>query len=224
MIQLSRFSLENETIFLSTLSLNVQDGEIFMLVCKESHLLKMLFNTLQKDATDQSGQMILGENEGCDFVDRIVSIENYDSDTTVKRFVDKMVALGRLNSAAFYDILLEFNIYRTDLNRLVKDCHADVVKAVLLGLSLAGGGRNLIINDFALGGGKDFELKFNSLLLQKRKKKRAILYLCTDIFYAMSVADRLNFIKEGYLMPSHPILAKDLKEMDVMKLYDKYMN
>lgn len=62
------------------------------------------------------------------------------------------------------------------------------------------------------------------MLKEKAKEGKAILYLTQDLFYAYQLADRALFIKNGYLMPENPIHYDDLKEMDIMKLYNLYLS
>ena len=119
---------------------------------------------------------------------------------------------------------MKFDLFERDLRRKIKHVDPFDFKAVYLALSIANDHRNIVIYDFIDEGEKEFESRFNKLLMDIKAQGRAILYLTGNIFYAYRIADRVSFIKDGFLMPSDPIVSDDLKEMDMMTLYKKYLS
>jgi ABC-type Na+ transport system ATPase subunit NatA len=120
-------------------------------------------------------------------------------------------------------MLLLFNIFETDLKQRVRNASPTMIKALYLSLLLAKNTKNIVIHDFIRGEEKEFELTFNRVLLQLKEEGKAILYITDDVFYAYRIADRVSFIKNGYLLPSEPIESKDLKELDTMEVYKHYL-
>ena len=120
-------------------------------------------------------------------------------------------------------MLLLFNCFEEDLRIKVRHADPARIRMVYLSLLLARDNTNIVVNDFIRGEERDLELKFNHVLLELKKQGKAILYLTGDIFYAYRIADRVSFIKNGYLVPDGPILAKDFKELDAMAVYKKYL-
>jgi ABC-type Na+ transport system ATPase subunit NatA len=105
---------------------------------------------------------------------------------------------------------------------MVRDLAPETFKLAYLAICLAANSANVVINNFIKGSGKNFELKFNKLLLQQKAAGRAILFLGSYIFYASEIADRVGFLKNGRLM--FEAAAADLKEMDIKDLYLKFLN
>ena len=93
-----------------------------------------------------------------------------------------------LSRESIYKTLLVCNFHERHLKKMVRDLAPETFKQAYLAVCLAAESGNIVINDFIRGAEKSFELKFNKLLLQKKAQGRAILFLGSDIFYA--VGDR----------------------------------
>jgi ABC-type multidrug transport system ATPase subunit len=228
MIAIHDLDLNRGADQLDSLSLKIDDGEIYFLLNRFG--LDFLFHVLdglrQADAGEVrfNGGIAPGRGSAgivaC--IDRVAEVADFETEARLGDWIDFLCAAGGLDRASIFKTLLVCNFHESHLKRKVRDVAPDVFMQVYLAVSLADDRRNLIINDFIHRADKGFELKFNKLLLQKKAQGCAILYLGSDIFYASDIADRVGFVKNGRLLFEAD--ATDLKEMDIKDLYLKFLN
>ena len=231
MFEINNFKMQYEGIFFEDFNLLVENNNIYFVLSKNEMYINILFDVLQGFRKEESGTITFPDETINDphkrpfsMVDRLQKIANFDTELTLRDFMDFSSKIrGNLKDKVL-EILLHFDLFEKDLNQKIKNCDPIDFKAVYLALCLANNHTNIVINDFIRGEDKDFELKFNRLLEDLKKEGKAILYLSTDIFYAYQVADRVSFIKHGLVMPDTPIISDDLEEMDIMTLYKKYLS
>ncbi len=232
MIKIEHLSFSVDSgAYCNPLDLTVEDGEFFCLMCKYGTYVTALFRMLQGVRRIQHGRISVDDQPvepGAGLplaqVDRIVDPVDYESEITLWDFIEYFTRRNKVLIARVLETLLVFNLFEKNLRKKVKQAEPADFKAVCLALLLADEHPNIVVFDFVRGEGKDFELNFNRLMREKIKEGKALLYLTSDLFYAYQVADRVSFIKNGYMVPERPILYEDLKEMDVMKLYKQYMS
>jgi len=213
---------------LDSLSLKIEDGEIYFLLNRFGldFLFQVLDGLRQADAGEVrfNGGTAPGRgNTGivaC--IDRVAEVADFETEARLGDWIDFLCAAGGLDRASIFRTLLVCNFHESHLKRKVRDVAPDVFMQVYLAVSLAGDSPNLVINDFIHRADKGFELKFNKLLLQKKAQGCAILYLGSDIFYASDIADRVGFVKNGRLLFEAD--SSDLKEMDIKDLYLRFLN
>ncbi|MCP5053267.1 MAG: hypothetical protein GY940_39240 [bacterium] len=157
-------------------------------------------------------------------INRIENPGDFEPDLKLKDILNFHCNIGGMSKKRVLEILLLFNLFADDLKKKVRHCDPVDFKAFYLSLLLAKGHNNIVINDFIRGEERAFELKFNRVLEQMKKEGKAILYLTGDVFYAYRIADRVSFLKNGYLVPAEPILSKDFGELDAMDVYKKYLS
>lgn len=210
------------------LNLTVQNGEIFCLLSKERALLDRLFGVLRGFIAPSRGEVLyFGDSapsgRNCVFVP-FVNPMDFAYEATLNAYLSFYSRVSRLKKESVFENLIKLNIGEADLKKRVRDVDRELFKKLILAVLLASPATNLVINDFIYGEKKAFELDFNKLLARKRDENRAILYLTDNIFYALHIADRVGFIKRGHLLPREPISAIDLEDMDLMRLYRKYLS
>jgi len=228
MIRIVGLSLNSGSDCIHDLNLKVADGEIFCLLCKQRSLRQSLFAVLRGFQEPGHGQVIyLGDPapSGANFVvvDQVAA-GDFDPGATLGSFLRLFCRAARISREAVYEILIQLNVGENLLRRRLRDVDEEVFRKLVLAILLAIPAPNLVFNDLIHGEKKAFELEFNNLLNLHREKGKAILYLTDDIFYALHIADRVAFIKRGHLLPREPIPAVDLEEMDLMRLYRKYLS
>jgi ABC-2 type transport system ATP-binding protein len=230
MIKTVGLSCEKEAHVLSDINLTVENGEIYLLLCSREKCIRAFSDMLGGYLDINDGKILV---DGCDITAKrnkpVTVIHHYqdplffDLDLSLLDIVNFYCKIGKIDRQRLLEILLMFNIFERDLKLKVRDSEPTIYKIISLSLLLAKGYRNIVITDYIRGEDKELELSFNRLLLQLKKEGKAILYMTGDIFYAYRIADRVSFIKNGFLMPAEPIASKDLKELDAMAVYKKYL-
>ena len=179
----------------------------------------------------EEGKIFLDSNDETDLIERSIlsvnrfeNLRGFDREVTLKDFVDFTCSMGKEKKDEVLKILFKFDLFEKDLKKKIKLVDPFDFKAVYLALSVANDHKNIVIHDFINEGEKEFELRFNRLLKEIKKEGKAILYLTGNIFYSYRIADRVSFLKDGFLMPSDPIESEDLQEMDMMTLYKKFLS
>jgi ABC-type multidrug transport system ATPase subunit len=229
MIALKNLSLENGDFYLHDLSLKVENGEIYFLLNRLDQNNDFLFQVLSGFCRPRRGDIFYNDDRfekaerltEAIFIDRVVGGANFDSEARLGHWFDFLCALG-LNRENIYKTLLLGNFHERQLKKMIRDLDPEMFKLAYLAVCLAADSVNIVINDFIKGAEKNFELKFNKLLLQKKAAGGSILFLGNDIFYASEIADRVGFIKNGCLMFEAD--AADIKDMDIKDLYYKFLN
>jgi ABC-type multidrug transport system ATPase subunit len=231
MIEIKNLVFNEEEGYSHGIDLTVKNGEIFFLLGKNEKCLLTLFEILRGfkkikkdkiflDAVDISQK----SNLPISWVNRIENISDFDVELTLSDFITFICNKNKTYKQRVLETLLIFNLFENRLKNKIKHVSHEDFKAVCLALSLSEDYPNIIFYDFVRGEDKEFEMSFNQLVKEKLGEGKAILYLTQDLFYTCQIADRVSFIKNGYLMPEKPILYEDLKEMDVMKLYKQYLS
>jgi len=229
MIALKNLTFEKGDFFLSDLSLEVASGEIYFLLNRLDQVNNFLFRAMGGFQSAGSGKIaydgvpLVGAERPPNtvFIDRIGDCADFDADARLGHWLDFLCAQG-LSRKNIYKTLLVGNFHERQLKKMVRDLTPETFKLAYLAFCFAVDSGNVVINDFIRGAGKNFELKFNKLLLQKKAAGRSILFLGNDIFYASEIADRVGFIKNGRLM--FEAASADLKDMDIKDLYLKFLN
>lgn len=228
MIALKNLSLENGDFYLSDLSLEVGEGEIYFLLNRLDHGNDFLFRALSGFQPAAGGEIAYDGRRFCAataarpaiFIDRVGDSADFDTECRLGHWLDFVCATG-LSRESIYKTMLLGNFHERQLKKMVRELAPETFKLAYLAVCLAVESPNLVINDFIKGAEKSFELKFNKLLLQKKAAGRSILFLGNDIFYAAEIADRVGFIKDGHLM--FEAAAADLKDMDIKGLYSRFL-
>jgi len=229
MIALKNLTFEKGDFFLSGLSLEVASGEIYFLLNRLDQVNNFLFRAMSGFQSAGSGEItydgvpLVGAERppSTVFIDRISDCADFDADARLGHWLDFLCAQG-LSRGEIYKTLLVGNFHERQLKKMVRDLTPETFKLAYLAVCFAVDSGNVVINDFIRGAEKNFELKFNKLLLQKKAAGRSILFLGNDIFYASEIADRVGFIKNGRLM--FEAASADLKDMDIKDLYLKFLN
>jgi ABC-type Na+ transport system ATPase subunit NatA len=226
MIQVRELSLECGEVYLDALSLNVANGEIYILLNRLGQDSDLLFRVLSGCQPPSAGEILFdGRRQeaqaGAAFIDRIASGADFETEASIGDWIDFLCAAG-LRRENVYKTLLVCNFHERHLKKKIRELAPEIFKQVYLAACLAPGHGNVVINDFIRGAEKGFELKFNKLLLQQKSLGRAILFLGGDILYASEIADRVGFIKNGHLLFEAD--ASELKDMDIKGLYQKLLN
>ncbi|HDP95414.1 MAG TPA: hypothetical protein ENN40_08665 [Candidatus Aminicenantes bacterium] len=227
MIRMSGLTLGKGNDCVHDLNLAVADGEIFCLLCKQGVLRKRLFSVLRGFSLPDHGEVVFPGN-ATEIKAGTVALEpvnaaDFDAEATLNAHLSFLCRAAKLSREAVYEILIKLNVGEEQLDRRLRDADEEAFRKLVLAIIMAIPAPNLICNDLIHGEKKAFELEFNKLLMQRRQNGHAILYLTDDIFYALQIADRVSFIKKGRLLPREPIPAMDLEEMDLMRLYNKYL-
>lgn len=228
MITTRNLSLKYGDLHLDSLDLEIADSEIYFLLHRRG--LDFLFRVLDGLRQADSGEILFDGSPAARsrpagataFIDRVEDAADFETEARLGDWIDFLCRGCGFERENIFKTLLVCNFHERNLKKKVRDVAPDVFKQVYLAACLASDCGNIVINDFIRGADKDFELKFNKLLLQKKAQGRAILSLGSDIFYAAEIADRVGFIKDGHLMFEAD--ASDLKEMDIKDLYQKFLN
>ncbi len=227
MIQLRGIFLEVANECVRDLNLTVVDGEVFCLLCKHGKIRQHLFSVLRGFSTPDRGEIAFSRPAAPG--DRnVVAMEalnagDFDAEATLAAHLRLLCRAFRLKRETVYENLIQLNVGEEHLRKRLQNAEEESFRKLVLAVQLAIPAANLVINDFIRQERKSFEMAFNKLLLRRREWGQAILYLTDDIFYALRIADRVAFIKKGRLLPREPILAADLEEMDLMRLYEKFL-
>lgn len=230
MIEARNLTCETRDAVLNHVNFSVKDGEIYLLMCKKERCTSAFTDLMAGFQTIKEGEFRVdsrdetaARNKPLIIINRFEDPMDFEPDLRLKDIVDFHCKVGGVKKKRILEILLLFNRFEEDLKKRVR--HSDLVDIKLLYLStlLAKDCNNIVINDFIRGEEREFGLKFNRVLLQMKEEGKAILYLTGDIFYAYRIADKVSFLKNGYVVPAEPIVSKDLKELDAMAVYKKYL-
>jgi len=230
MFEIKNLTFESKETVLNHINLGVKDGEIYLLMCKSERCTATLTNIMAGFQTVKEGELRVDSqlvtdkrNKPLVIINRMEEPMDFEPDLKLKDIVDFHCSVGGLKRKRILEMLLLFNLFEEDLKKKVRHANPVDIKLLYLSILLAIDYNNIVINDFIRGEEKEFELKFNRVLLQMKREGKAILYLTGDIFYAYRIADKVSFLKNGYLVPAEPIESKDLKELDAMAVYKKYL-
>ena len=231
MIEIRALTARKDKILLNSIDLNVENGEIYLLLYNRLPYATLLCEMFAGYQTIEEGEILLNpqssngsDNSELTIIHPVENADDFEPDLLLKDILELNYKRGGINKMRVLEFLLIFNLFADDLNKKVRYCSITDFKAFYLSLLLAQDQTNIIINDFVRGEDKAFELKFNGLLQELKKEGKAILYLTGDVFYAYRIADRVSFLKNGYLVPSEPIISKDFEELNAMDVYKKYLS
>ena len=228
MIRMVGLSIANGHDCIHDLNLTVLDGEIFCLLCKQKSLRQRLFAVFRGFVPPDRGEVIFLGDPAPSGANHVVFdpvfAGDFDAEATLNAYLAFLCRAACIRREKAYEILIKLNVGEDLLGKRLRDVDDDVFCKLVLSVLLAIPAPNLVFNDLIHGEKKAYELEFNKLLVKRRDEGHAILYLTDDIFYALHIADRVSFIKRGHLLPREPIPSGDLEEMDLMRLYRKYLS
>ena len=230
MITLKNLCLEHGDFYLSDVSLQVRNGEIYFLLNRQNLSNDLFFNLLSglrapdggEVFYDECRQVLPGRKLPAAFINKVVDAADFDTEARVGDWIDFLCRCGTLPRENVLQNLMVLNFNEMNLRKKVRDLTLEIFRQVYLAICLAPDAPNIVINDFSKGTEKNLEMKFNKLLWQNKVAGRAILYLGNDIIYAAEIADRVGFIKNGHLLFEAD--AADIKDMDIKDLYYKFLN
>jgi ABC-2 type transport system ATP-binding protein len=230
MITLKNLCLEHGDFYLSAVSLQVRNGEIYFLLNRQNLCNDLLFNILSGFRSPDGGeifyddchQVLAGQMLPTAFINKVVDVADFETEARIGDWIDFLCRSSALSRESILQTLMVLNFNEINLRKKVRDLAPEIFRQVYLALCLAPDAPNIVINDFIKGTEKSLEMKFNKLLWQKKAAGRAILYLGNDIIYAAEIADRVGFIKNGHLL--FEAEAADIKSMDIKDLYYKFLN
>ena len=230
MISILDLSFPGADIALPRFSLEVQNGEIFFLLSSEEGVMERLFDMaggfspIPEGAIAFDGEEVRAGRfpERSSFLARIADKGEFDTEASLQDWLDFIIGICALSREAVVETLIRMNFSERDLKKRVRDVKADILRMVYLAVEFAREKSNIVIHDFCKGVEKNFELKFDRLLVRKRDEGKAILYLTGDIFYAAQIADSIGFIKRGQF--PFEATAADLREMDIQQLHLKFLS
>jgi len=232
MIKFSNVSFHYKTKLVENLSLEIKDREIYFLIIKDDDIRLAITQVLlgniilNNGYVEVNGQKCFGDElkKNLVLIDNLSDFNNVVDDLNFKILLDFYCNIWKLNHRDVFINLVSLHVPLEELKKRLNFQNLDLLKKIYISLYLARGTDNIVIHNVCKGMDKAFTMAVNELLIQKRNESKSILYLTDDISFGFKIADRLSFIKEGYLMPDQPILAKDFKEMDVVKLYTTYLS
>ncbi len=230
MIETKGLTVQKADILLHAVDLTVNNGEIYLLMCQRERCATAISDIFAGFMPFQDGHIFMDtqpltplNGARAVFINRLENQTDFEPDMRLKDILDFYNCRGDVSRKRALEILLLFNLFDEDLNKKIRHCDPMDFKAFYLSLLLAKDWTNIIINDYIRGEERAFELKFNRVLIQMKNEGKAILYLTGDIFYAYRIADRVSFLKNGYLVPAEPIISRDFEELDPMEVYKKYL-
>jgi ABC-2 type transport system ATP-binding protein len=229
-ISIRDLALPGADVALPRFNLEVQNGEIFFLLSGDEEVTEWLFDMAGGFGPIPEGGIAFDKvdvrpeifPERSAFLARIADKGDFDTETSLQDWLDFVIDICALSREAVVETLIRMNFSERDLKKRVRDVKADVLRMVYLAVEFAREKTNIVIHDFCKGAEKNFELKFDRLLVRKRDEGKAILYLTGDIFYAAQIADRIGFIKRGQL--PFEATAADLRDMDIQQLHLKFLS
>lgn len=232
MIKFINISFRYKTKLVENLSLEIKDREIYFLIIKDNEIRHAITQILlgniilNNGYVEVNGQKCFGDElkKNLILINNLSDFNNVIDDLNFRVLLDFYCKIWKLNHGDVFKNLVSLHMPLEELNKRLNFQNLDLLKKLYISLYLARGTDNIAIHNVCNGMDKAFTMAVNELLIQKRNESKSILYLTDDISFGFQIADRLSFIKNGYLMPDHPILAKDFKEMDVLKLYTTYLS
>lgn len=231
MIEVKDLKFKFEKVFAEDISFEVEKGDIYFLLCKEEAFRIHFFELLRGYRKQYTGEIFINGNSIRErqiesqvaFINIVEEVSDYDVDVTMGQFMDYVCSMGKIDKLKVLEHLIRLNVDESCLKRRIREEKPDIFKMVYLSILLGKGTNNFVFNNFVNVEDKIYQVEFNKTLIRKRDEGSAILYLTSDIFYAFQVADKISFVKNGYLTPAAPLISTDFKDMDVMKLYKQYM-
>lgn len=232
MIKFNNVGFRYKTKLVENLNLEIKDREIYFLIIKDNDIRLAMTQVLlgniilNKGYVEANGVKCFGDElkKNLVLINNLSDFTNVADDLNLKILLDFYCNIWNLNYRDIFKNLVSLHVPLEELEKGLNFQNLDLLKKVFISLYLAKGTNNIVIHNICKDMDKVFTMTVNELLIQKRNESKSILYLTDDISFGFQIADRLSFIKEGYLMPDQPILAKDFKEMDVLKLYTTYLS
>jgi ABC-2 type transport system ATP-binding protein len=230
MISLKNLYIKNNAGYLSDVSLQVQNNEIYFFLNHQGLSNDYLFSVLSGFRAPDKGEIFYDESRqvlaehpaAVSLINKVADVADFETEASIGNWLDFLCCCGKLPHANVLQTLMVLNFNEMNLQKKVRNLTPEIFRQVYLALCLARDETNIVINDFSKGMDKHFEIKFNKLLWQKKTAGKAIFYLGNDILYAAEIADRVGFIKDGNLL--FEAAAVDIKDMDINELHYKFLS
>jgi ABC-2 type transport system ATP-binding protein len=231
MIEVKQLKFKFDAVFAEDISFQVEKGEIYFILCKEEAFRSHFFELMRGYRKPFTGDIIIGGRSVTDrqnhsnvaFINMIDEVSDFETDVSMGQFVDYVCSMVKIDKLKVFEHLIRLNVDESCLKHRIKEERSDIFKMVYLSILLGMDTDYIVFNNFVNVEDKIVQVEFNKTMLRKRDEGKAILYLTSDIFYAFQVADKVSFIKSGYMAPAAPLISADFRDMDVMKLYKQYM-
>jgi ABC-type multidrug transport system ATPase subunit len=152
MIAIKNLTLENGDSYLSGLSLEVSNGEIYFLLNRLDQCNDFLFQILGGFQPAGSGEIFYDgicppkaeRSKAAVFIDRVNDRADFDTEARLGQWLDFLCAQG-LSRENIYKTLLVGNFHERQLKKVVRDLAPETFKLAYLAACLAADSANVVL-------------------------------------------------------------------------------
>ena len=227
MIGIQNLFLKKKIPEISDLSLEVRNGETFVLLSSGECVSNHLLNIFSGRERDFSGAVLVDRqnilNDQGKTRENLVYVgkgNDWPPMIRIKDIMGFLRRITRISDEEYEEFTIKMNL--TQLNRRRLNELEEVEKRRLLfSIVQLSKSSNFVIQDLAKGMPIDFILEFKDNLRELKRKGCSILYISDDVFFAPEIGDRVGFLKKGKLLLE--LKGTKVKRMDLKELYFKFL-
>lgn len=227
MIKINNIYLKKKIPEISHLSLQVDDGESYVLLSSGDTPINHLTNIILGLEKRYRGTV---EIDNIDIrSDRDYSHKNivflssgnqWPADMKVGNIVSFLKKSMHITEDEFEEFYIKLNI-ESIYQKRINEIEEAEWRRILFSLAQHKKSKNYLVRNFAKGMPLNFNLEFKKGIGQLKKNGCSILYFSDDVFFAPEVGDRIGFLKKGKLLLE--LKASKMKKMSLRELYFQFL-
>lgn len=227
MIRIHDLSLKKRIPEISHLNVQVENGEVYVLLSSGDRALRHLINIfygLERDykgLLEVDGEKLLGVSlAGMRPWIFLSSDPKWPADMRVGDLITFFKKSMVIPEEEFEELFIKLDLEHVGCLK-ISELEEVQWRRILFSLVQLKRCSNYLIHDIAKGMPLDFILEFKKHLQMLKKEGGSILYFSDDVFFAPEIADRIGFMKKGKLLLE--LKAEKMKRMSLKELHFEFL-
>lgn len=228
MISINSLYLHKKIPEISDLNLQIKKGETYVLLSSGDNVNNHLINIFMGLEQDFEGKITIDNQDisssRLQWRKDVVCLDISRDWPPVIKMKNLMLFLKRSMSIPddqFEEFKLKINLDRLNHKRIIDLTEGDR-RQILFAAARLKECQNFVFYDFTKGMSIDFILEFKENLRQLKDKGCSILYICSDVFFAPEIGNRIGFMKKGKLLLE--LKGIKVKKMNLKELYFRFLS
>jgi ABC-type multidrug transport system ATPase subunit len=228
MIKIKNLSLVKKIPELSQLNLQIDNGEVFVLLSSGDSAIRQLINIFSGLERDFRGTVevdnvnILSDwNKANQQLVYLDSAGMWPRDMKVGQIMSFFKKTLNISEDKFEELYIKLNMEESYPKR-IGEIEAVEWRRILFSMARLRGSKNYIVWDFVKGMPLDYNLEFKKSIYRLKKDGGTVLYLSDDVFFAPEIGDRIGFMKKGKLLLE--LKAAKMKNLSLKELYFQFLS
>jgi ABC-type Na+ transport system ATPase subunit NatA len=228
MISIKNLYLRKKIPEISDLNLQVKKGETYVLLSSGDTVNNHLINIFMGLEHNFTGKITVDDQDisSSEFQWKkdVVCLDISREWPPVLKMKNLMMYIKRvmdISEDQFEEFKLKINLDQLYQKRITDLADIDRRK-ILFSIARLRECQNFVFYDFTKGMSIDFILEFKENLRQLKDKGCSILYICSDVFFAPEIGNRIGFMKKGKLLLE--LKGIKVKKMNLKELYFRFLS